>query len=129
MRKYFTLVLIVVLAAVLRFTLLTYNPPSLNWDEISHGYNAYSISKTGMDQWGQKFPIFNFRAYGDYPTTLNLYLTIPFVSLLGLSELSIRLPHAILGILTIVGSFFLVWGLTKNKNLSLLTAFLVAVSP
>ena len=72
-RNIIFLAIIVILGAILRFGLLTYNPPSLNWDEISHGYNAYSILKTGMDQWGQKLPIFNFRAYGDYPTTLNLY--------------------------------------------------------
>jgi len=129
MRKYFTLVLIVVLAAVLRFTLLTYNPPSLNWDEISHGYNAYSISKTGMDQWGQKFPVINFRAYGDYPTTLNLYLTIPFMVIFGLTEFAIRFPHTLLGILTVISVYFLAWGLTKRKDVSLLSAFLVAVTP
>lgn len=123
------LLLIVVFGAVLRFSYLIFNPPSLNWDEVSHGYNAYSILKTGMDQWGQKFPIFNFRAYGDYPTTLNLYLTIPFIAALGLNEFSIRLPHVILGILSIISVYFLVLGLTKKNGVSLLAAFLVAIGP
>lgn len=117
------------MGAALRFSFLTYNPPSLNWDEVSHGYNAYSILKTGMDQWGQKFPIFNFRAYGDYPTTLNLYLTIPFIAIFGLSDFAIRFPHALLGVLTIISAFYLAFGLTKNKNVSLLSAFLVAAGP
>ena len=129
MRNNIILVLIVILAAVLRFTLLTYNPPSLNWDEVSHGYNVYSVLKTGMDQWGQKFPIINFRAYGDYPTTLNLYLTIPAVAIFGLTEFAIRFPHTLLGILTIISVYFLTWGLTKRKDISLLSAFLVAVTP
>ena len=123
------LLLIVVLGAILRFAYLTYNPPSLNWDEVSHGYNAYSILKTGMDQWGQRFPIFNFRAYGDYPTTLNLYLTIPFIAFFGLTDLTIRLPHAFLGVLTIVSVYFLTWGITKKRNVSLFAAFLSATEP
>jgi 4-amino-4-deoxy-L-arabinose transferase-like glycosyltransferase len=129
MHKYLILIFIVIIGAVLRFTFLDQNPPSLNWDEVSHGYNAYSILKTGMDQWGQKLPLINFRAYGDYPTALNLYLTIPFILAFGLTEFAIRFPHALLGVLTIISSYFLVWGLTKKKSLSLLTAFLVAVTP
>jgi 4-amino-4-deoxy-L-arabinose transferase-like glycosyltransferase len=123
------LLLVVILGAIIRFGALTWNPASLNWDEVSHGYNAYSILKTGMDQWGQKFPVFNFRAYGDYPTTLNLYLTIPFLILFGLTEFAIRFPHALLGTLTIVSAYFLTFGITNKKNVSLLTSFLVAISP
>lgn len=124
-----SLILILVIGAVLRLVFLTSNPPSLNWDEVSHGYNAYAVGKTGADQWGQKFPILNFRAYGDYPTTLNLYFLIPFISVFGLSEFAIRFPHALLGIGTIVSVYFLVSGVTKRKDLSLLTAFLVAIEP
>jgi len=121
--------IIVILAAALRFSYLNFKPLSLNWDEVSHGYNAYSVMKTGMDQWGERLPILNFRAYGDYPTALNLYLTIPFIFLLGLSELSIRLPHALLGVLTIVSVYFLTWGVTRNKNVSLLASLLAGIGP
>ncbi len=128
-RNLIYLALIVLLGICLRFLFLTSNPPSLNWDEVSHGYNAYSILKTGMDQWGQKFPILNFRAYGDYPTALNLYLTIPFIYLFGLTEFAVRAPHAVLGVLTIISVYFISWGVTKNKYISLLSSFLVAVDP
>ncbi len=123
------LLIIVVLSAALRFAYITYSPPALNWDEVSHGYNAYSVLKTGADQWGQKFPVFNFRAYGDYPTALNLYLTIPFIVIFGLTEFGIRFPHALLGTLTVISVYFLVWGIFKKKNLSLFAAFLTAVGP
>lgn len=113
----------------LRFSYLVYNPPSLNWDEVSHGYNAYAILATGADQWGQKFPLINFRAYGDYPTPLNLYLTIPFLAIFGLNEFAIRFPHVLLGVLTIISVYFLAWGITKRKDISLLSAFLVAIGP
>lgn len=120
---------IIVLGATLRLMYLSLIPPALNWDEVSHGYNAYSILKTGRDEWGEFFPITNFRAYGDYPLPLNLYLTIPFIKILGLNEFSIRLPHAILGILTIISTYFLAYGLTRKENLSFLAAFLVAIEP
>ena len=136
MHKYFKffsenrfLILIVLLAAALRFYGITQAPPSLNWDEVSHGYNAYSILKTGKDEWGKMFPLANFRAYGDYPLPLNLYLIIPFIAGLGLNEISIRLPHAILGTLTILMVFFFAFGLSKNKKFALLTSFLVAITP
>jgi 4-amino-4-deoxy-L-arabinose transferase-like glycosyltransferase len=123
------LIVIIVLGAILRFVSLSGNPPSLNWDEVSHGYNAYSILKTGMDQWGEKFPIFNFRAYGDYPTTLNLYLTVPFLAIFGLTEFALRFPHALIGTLTIISVYFLAFGITKKQNLGLLAAFLVSIGP
>lgn len=127
-KTYLILFVIIVLAFGLRVFNLASNPPSLNWDEISHGYNAYSILKTGTDEWGQ-LPIFNFRAYGDYPTTLNMYLTIPFVAIFGLSEFAIRLPHVLLGVLTVISTFWLIYGISKRKDIALLTSLLIAVEP
>lgn len=123
------LFLIVLLGAVLRFAYLSFQPPSLNWDEISHGYNAYSILKTGRDEWGQLLPIANFRAYGDYPLPLNLYLTIPFIATLGLNAFAIRVPHALLGVLTIIAVYFLAEGVTKNRKVALVASFLAAIDP
>ena len=120
---------IVILGAALRLFNLSNLPPAFNWDEVSHGYNAYSILKTGKDQWGQFLPILNFRAYGDYPLPLNLYLTAPFIAALGLNEFSIRLPHAILGVGTIIATYFFASGFTKKKEVGLLASLLVAVDP
>ena len=104
-------------------------PSSLNWDEISHGYNAYSLFKTGKDQWGASWPIFNFRAYGDYPTTLNMYLTIPFIAIFGLNEWTTRAPSAIAGIIFVILSYQLGILIFKDKNKALLLMLLVAISP
>lgn len=123
------LILIFFLSLGLRFFHLATMPPALNWDEVSHGYNAYSILKTGRDEWGQVFPLANFRAYGDYPLPVNLYLTIPSIALFGLNELGIRAPHAFLGSLMVLACFFLVSGLGFSAGIGLLAALLVAVSP
>lgn len=121
--------LILVIAFFLRFYQLGNFPVSLNWDEVSHGYNAYSLLKTGKDQWGTSWPIFNFRAYGDYPTTLNMYLSLPFVSLLGLNAFSIRIISALCGFSLVLLSFFLGKEIFKDKKIPYLLMFLTAVSP
>jgi 4-amino-4-deoxy-L-arabinose transferase-like glycosyltransferase len=129
MGKKISLVLIILLAVFIRFYQLADVPPSLNWDEISHGYNAYSLLVTGNDQWGASWPIFNFRAYGDYPMVLNLYLTMPFVAVFGLSELSVRLPSAILGSLTVLLVYLLALRFFKNQKLSLMAMLFAAIAP
>lgn len=125
----FLFILILVIGILSRFLFLDKYPPSLNWDEISHGYNAYSLLQTGKDQWGTKWPIFNFRAYGDFPTTLNLYLTIPFIKLFGLNALSIRLPSAIISLFFIILIYLISKHIFKNTYLALFCMLLAVVSP
>src|SRR3989344_6298546 len=121
--------LILISAALLRVLWLNKYPPALSWDEISHGYTAYSILKTGHDEWGQLLPLSNFKAYGDYPLVANMYFMIPTIALMGLNEVSVRLPGAIFGILTVIASCYLAYGVTKSKKISLLTALLSAFEP
>lgn len=120
---------IFILAIFTRIYQLDILPPSLNWDEISHSYNAYSLLKTGQDQWGISWPIFNFRAYGDYPTTLNLYLSMPFIALFGLNAMTTRLPTAICGLLIVIFTYLIAKYFFKNTRLALITMFITAVAP
>lgn len=128
-KKHFLFIIIVLIALFLRFWQLNRFPVALNWDEISHGYNAYSLLKTGQDQWSNPWPIFNFRAYGDYPTILNMYLSMPFIYFFGLNEWSIRLVSALCGFGLVIVAYFLGKEIFKNKNLSYLLMFLTAISP
>lgn len=114
-------------AILLRFYQLGVNPPSLDWDEASLGYNAYSILKTGADEYGNKFPL-SFRSFDDYKPPLYVYLTVPSIALFGLNEFSVRLPSAILGVLTVVVTYFLVKELLNNR-IAFFSMFFVAVSP
>jgi 4-amino-4-deoxy-L-arabinose transferase-like glycosyltransferase len=144
MKKTFTLLLsIVMLAAVLRFNHLSQNPISLNLDEVAIGYNAYSILKTGMDEYGEKYP-FAFRSHDDYKPPLYIYLTVPSVALFGLDAFAVRFPSALAGTLTVLITFFLVKELFQesrflrkvrtgkiqaSKLLALTSALLLAISP
>ncbi len=90
-------------------------PSSLNWDEISHGYNAYSILKTGKDEWGKSFPVI-FRAYGDYKLPVYIYITTVSVFFFGLTPLAVRLPSVLAGVGVCLFTYFLVKELFKNSR-------------
>ena len=124
----FILVIIIVLSFFLRTYKISDNPPSLNWDEVSHGYNAYSILKTGKDEWGIKFPLI-FRAYGDYKLPLYIYLTAVSELFFGLNSFSIRLVSALSGVGLVILGYLITKKLTKNSAFSLIAAFLTSVSP
>lgn len=118
---------IFLLALVLRIYKLDSIPPALNWDEISLGYNSYSILKTGKDEWGQNFPL-SFRAYGDYKLPGYVYLDVPFVAIFGLNEWAVRLPSALLGAGLVVLIFFILKELVDKKT-ALWGMFLAALLP
>lgn len=121
MRKFFTsrhylLALIFLLAAALRFYRLADQPVSLNWDEVSHGYNAYSLLKTAADEWGIKLPLI-FRAYGDYKLPLYIYLTVVPVAVFGLNAFAVRFVSALAGSLAVPGIYLLTNLLFPHKSL------------
>ena len=112
-KNYILLFLIILVAAFLRLSNLGTVPPSATVDEVSIGFNAYSILKTGADEYGDKLPVL-LRAYDDWRPALYVYLVIPFVALLDLTVLSVRLPSAILSIISLVSFYFLVKELFKD---------------
>lgn len=123
--KYF-FVAIFIIAALVRLIGLSANPPALNWDEVSHGYNAYSILKTGKDEWGKSFPLI-FRAYGDYKLPAYIYTTVPFVWLLGLNAWSVRLPSVLAGTASVILIYFLIKKVTKDEKISVFASLFMAL--
>ncbi len=126
--KKIALILIIILAFALRVYKITSIPPSLNWDETSIGYNAYSILKTGKDEWGQFLPL-HFKSFGEYKLPAQIYASIPGIYFFGLNELGVRITPVIYGTLTVLLLYFLTQELFKKKSISLISSFLLAVSP
>ena len=114
----FIFLLLLLFSILIRVYKVNSIPPALHGDELGVGYNAYSLFKTGMDEYGISFP-FTFR--NDFSPFIH-YITIPFVALLGLNELSTRLPIVVVGILSIPGIYFLTKSLFNNRKLALLSA-------
>ncbi|MCL4390444.1 MAG: glycosyltransferase family 39 protein [Patescibacteria group bacterium] len=123
------LVVVVFLAFVLRFYQLGSNPPSLYWDEASLGYNAFSIATTLRDEHGEFLPLTRFIAFGDYKAPGYIYAAAAAVKLFGLSELTVRLSSALAGTLLVLVTYFLVKELINDKQIALISSFLVAISP
>ena len=119
---------LILLSFLLRVVAIDKFPIGLNPDEASFGYDAYSLLKTGRDQWGNSWPL-SLHSFGDYKLPLYSYLAIPFVALIGLGEFATRLPNALFGALAVVATYLLVIELFKNKKLALASAFLLAISP
>lgn len=122
------LFLIISLGFFLRIIFLNIAPPALNIDEAALGYNAYSILKTGKDEHGVFLPL-SLQSFGDWKLPLYSYVTTIPVWLLGLNELSTRLPSIVAGILGILCIYLIAMKLFKNKIASLFSSFFFAVSP
>ena len=142
--RWIVLILIVIIAATLRFYRLGKVPTSLNADEVANGYNAYSILKTGKDEYNRKFPLL-FQTFDDYRLPLNIYFTVPAIFVFGLSDFAVRFPSAVFGTLTVLLTYLLVIELLSGglggtnhfdiRNplikqwIALTSSFLLAISP
>jgi len=134
----YLIIVLMLLATALRLWKLGEIPPGLTSDEASLGYNAYSIFKTGRDEYGELLPIV-FKSFGDYKPGLYVYLTIPFIAVMGLNEWAVRLPSAIAGIVAVFLVYMFVLRLFKkdqhktphinHHTIAIVAAAMIAVSP
>ena len=120
------------MAFLVRFYKLGQIPPSLNWDEVSNAYNAYSILKTGRDEYGSFMPLAN-RSFDDYKPPFYMYLNTLTVGAFGLTPFAARLPSAFFGFLSVPLVYFLTKLIfektTKKELIALLSMFLFAIVP
>ncbi len=102
-------------------------PPGLNADEASIGVEAYDLAHFGVDRNGVSYPV-QFIAWGSGQNALYGYVLVPFVAILGLSPIVVRLPMLLAGIASLP-LIYLVGTMTFNRQVGLLGAFLLAISP
>ncbi len=119
---------ILIASILLRLTSLNSLPQAFFTDEAALGYNGWSLATTLRDEYGSFLPLV-LRSFDDYKPAVYSYLTIPFVSLFGLSQASSRMPAAVSGVLLILFLFLLVNKITKNQKLGLLAALVLALTP
>lgn len=119
---------IVLIGFLIRILGVSSTPPGLTWDEVSLGYNAYSILTTGRDEYGEILPL-TLKSFGDYKPALYSYLIIPFIFFFGLNELAVRLPSVVFGTASILLVFLLVRELFKSDIKGYLASLMYALSP
>lgn len=126
--KWLVLFSIILLASFLRLYHLDSNPPSPYWEEVALGYDAYSIANTGKDFHGTSYPVLAFPSYGDYKPSGYFYALVPFVKILGLNVLTVRLPSALAGIISVVLIYLIGKELFSEKT-GMIASLLLAISP
>lgn len=122
------LIAIILIAALFRFHQLSEYPVQLNHDEVSQLYDTASIVKTGKDIYGNFLPL-AFPSTGDYKVGHYIYISTISYLIFGSREVTIRIPAAIFGTLTVLAVFLFINLLTKNWKLAMLSAALIAVTP
>jgi 4-amino-4-deoxy-L-arabinose transferase-like glycosyltransferase len=122
---YFLLAIICVLSFALTVYHRESSPVCFDADEAAFGYNAFSILKTGKDEYGTTLPL-RLKSFGDYKMPLYSYLSVPFVKVMGLNEASSRSLNAVLALVFPIAVFFLLKELFNDKSVQLVGAALVA---
>lgn len=122
------LIVILIFFLITRLYNITEVPASLYWDEASIGYNAYSILSDGKDEWGKAWPL-HFRAFGEFKLPVYIYTVVIFERLLGVNELAVRLPAVLFSLGVIILTYLISLRIFKNEKLSLLSAFILSISP
>lgn len=123
---------ILFLGTFLRFYKLGDTPSSLDWDEVSWGYSAYSILMTGKDEHGVSYPL-SFEGLGDFKQPLYIYVDTVPVKFFGLTAFAVRFPSAFFGSLSIIFVYLLVYELFRKEkysnSLALFSMFFFSISP
>src|SRR5258708_30002126 len=92
-----SIVLAILIALLVRLPFFGQVPTGLNRDEAALGYNAYSLRKTGADEYGHRWPI-SITSFGDQKLPGYVYLLIPFIAAFHFTIWSIRLPSFLSGL-------------------------------
>src|SRR3989344_860645 len=117
---------IVVLAVGLRLVQFGSNPPSLYWEEVALGYDAYSLLITGKDHHGHTLPLVALESFGDWKPPLYTYAIMPFIPLFGLSAIAVRLPSLLAGLSMLFAVYLLAKKMQQNP---LIVVSVTAISP
>ena len=122
------LLAVLIAAAVLNFAYVPSHPPGMYIDESSIAYNAYTISQTGRDEYGNKWPLF-FRAFGEYKNPTFIYLLAAIFRVTGPRIAVARLLSATLGLLTALLFGILAWRITKQVWASMFLVISATLTP
>lgn len=123
--------IIIAIGILLRLLYIGRFPVGLNCDEASTSYDAYAILNTLCDRNGNILPIYPL-AWGSGQSALYMYLSIPFIKLLGLNIFATRLPMVIIssiGVIVFYKILCLIDIDKKNKTFIIFALLFFALNP
>ena len=126
-KLFFLLSLLFFIGILIRLAFISKIPNALNCDEASSGYEAFSLLNYGIDRNGKHLPVFLI-SWGGGQNALLTYLIIPFIKIFGLTILSIRIPLALVGCISLFIFYFLLKKIS-NKKIAFLGLFFFIICP
>lgn len=102
-------------------------PNFIGVDEAGAAYDAYCLSKYGVDRYLNSFPVYLIN-FGGGQSALYAYATIPFIKLIGANIIAYRLPELLFFLMGIVVCYILA-NKMKDKKIALLYTFLIIICP
>jgi len=111
-----------------RFIDLENIPGFFNNDEVAVAYNAYSLARTGKDEYGYTWPVV-FKSNGDYKAPGYMYVLGPLTMIMPHDKTTARIPSALAGCLTVLVGGLLFFELTANFWLSTMGSLLLSITP
>lgn len=127
--KYFKTIVCVIFGLTLFTSIFKLGevPYGLHVDEAGMAYDAFCISKYGVDRYLNTYPIYLIN-YGGGQSAMYAYLVAFLIKLFGYSVQIIRLPAVILRLLIFVSCLFIIKD-ENNKNKNIIFLFLLAIVP
>lgn len=128
MKQLLLVMLIVFMATIMRLYQFGSIPQGLNRDEASIGYTAYSLLMTGKEEHGVSWPL-KFESFGDWKQPVYIYLLLPLVKAFGLSEITVRLPSLLAGLVMIISVFMLTQKISGSKLAGYIASIFLTLNP
>ena len=122
--------LMVVLAGtvIYYFAEVPNHPAGFYFDESSIAYNAYLISQTGKDEFGEPWPLY-FRAFGDYKNPTYVYVLAGLFRFTGPSIVVARLLSSVLGVCAAALLGLLAFRISKSNYIALIVSLNALLAP
>jgi dolichyl-phosphate-mannose--protein O-mannosyl transferase len=124
--KNILLIGVIFLATFLRFTNLS-NPSSYIFDEVYHAFTAREYLHNRIEAWEWWTTPPKDVAYEWTHPPVAKYGMVVGMLLFGENSFGWRVGSAAFGVISILGIYYLVLSLTKNKNTALISAFLLSI--
>jgi len=129
--KFFRILIIFFILSIgffLRIWHIKESAANIGFDEAALGYNAYSLMLTGKDEHAFKYPI-SLKSFGDYKPAMYTYLTIPFIKIFGLTNLSLRMVSAISGVVLAYFVYLILGIYVKDEKYRIAGLILAVMQP
>ncbi|MEI6532737.1 MAG: hypothetical protein WCO06_02765 [Candidatus Roizmanbacteria bacterium] len=104
-------------------------PHGLHNDEVANAYGTKFILMNGVDIYGNRWPLFYFDKFGDYPPVLPMYLSGIGAYIFGPTVFGARFFIALTGALLVIPVFFISLYIFRRKITALFTSFTIAILP